>query len=619
MGFRRLKKILHQGLAAVKKHRNLLGDTFEKDLVTLEQLINQKDEAAFEVADRVRQAMNGLPRQSWMNRLFEFTLTLVAAIAIAGVIRQVWFELYEIPTGSMRPTFKEHDRVFVSKTTYGLNLPFATQHLFFSKQRLERGSIVVITVDGLDLPDPDTTYFKFFPGKKRYTKRCAALPGDRVYFYGGDLYCLDKNNTLHQLKKNPLLAQREYLPFISSFEGRVVTAAESPFSRRRTVYLKHINTPIGRVEVSQNGTISSAIPCENSWIPEFSDSNEITRNFPNSFGEFFGIKNFATCRLLLPEALPLQAKRLGYADPKALCWLEMKHSPTLPPSGTTVSASLPLVQLVTTWIPLYEEHCQRLMRNLYTARLLVHEGQLQRYHFEQANFPKVSLPKPIPDGCYEFYFGNAYQISQGSIATKLEPHHPVYPSSIKELVFWFNAGIEPSPEVLSPFSSRMAARFAYWRNQELVIMNTPVFLKGDPILDWFGTQEIQRQARDYTYFSFQDAGAPEANNIEFFNNFGFHVPEGQYLLLGDNPVMSTDSRFFGTVPEENIQGCPLFIFWPFGERWGRPVQPHLFFSIYSIIVTGIVSSILFGISRYQRRQQQAILKNLREKHSQEKN
>lgn len=616
MGKRWLRKQLVRGITALQKPQNNLDPAFEKDILLLDSLITQKSDDAYEVAEKISNTLNSIPRPSWLKRLLELFLTLIAAIAIAGLIRQTCIELYEVPTGSMRPTIKEKDRVYVSKTTFGINVPFMTRHLFFSQNRLHRGNIVTLTVDKLDLPDPDTTYFGVFPGKKRYTKRCAALPGDRVYFYGGDLYCLDKHNILHQLKADPTLSHREYLPF-SSFEGRVETVSSSPFSRRRTIYLKHFNIPVGRIEVLSDGTISSSIPYNDKWIQEFSDSKDIARNFPNSYGEFFGMKNFATCRLLLPEALPQKAKRLGYTDPKAVCWLEMKHSPTLIPSGTPSSLPQSPVQTVTTWIPLYEEHCQRLMQNLYTARLLVTGDHVQRYHFEQANFQKVPTPKHIPNGCYEFFSGKAYEVSFGGITQKLKDDHPIYPSSIKELVFWFNAGIEPSAEVLSPFSSRMAARFSYWKNKELIVMNTPTFLRNDPVLSWFETQEITRQARDYSYFAFQDSGAPdtESVNVEFFDRFGLKIPEGYYLMLGDNPVMSTDCRYFGFVPEENIQGSPLFIYWPFGDRWGRPEQPRQWISLYSVFMFSLIGGILFAISRRQKRLLQRTLEGLRAKHT----
>jgi signal peptidase I len=41
------------------------------------------------------------------------------------------------------------------------------------------------------------------------------------------------------------------------------------------------------------------------------------------------------------------------------------------------------------------------------------------------------------------------------------------------------------------------------------------------------------------------------------------VPPGKVFAMGDNRTHSADGRFWGFVPEENIMGRPLFVYWSF--------------------------------------------------------
>jgi len=44
--------------------------------------------------------------------------------------------------------------------------------------------------------------------------------------------------------------------------------------------------------------------------------------------------------------------------------------------------------------------------------------------------------------------------------------------------------------------------------------------------------------------------------------------DGQYFALGDNSYHSSDSRKWGTVPEQNLVGPALFCYFPLGRNWG---------------------------------------------------
>lgn len=48
----------------------------------------------------------------------------------------------------------------------------------------------------------------------------------------------------------------------------------------------------------------------------------------------------------------------------------------------------------------------------------------------------------------------------------------------------------------------------------------------------------------------------------------FTVPAESFFALGDNSYNSSDSRYWGVVPEQNVIGRAFFVYWPLSSRWG---------------------------------------------------
>lgn len=48
----------------------------------------------------------------------------------------------------------------------------------------------------------------------------------------------------------------------------------------------------------------------------------------------------------------------------------------------------------------------------------------------------------------------------------------------------------------------------------------------------------------------------------------YTIPPHRYFALGDNSHNSSDSRNWGSVPEDNLTGKGFIVYWPFSKRWG---------------------------------------------------
>jgi len=94
--------------------------------------------------------------------------TMVITALIVFAARSSFADWNKVPTGSMKPTILEGDRVFVNKMAYDLKVPFTTLHLA-EWSAPKRGDIVVFysPKDGM-----------------RLVKRTVGLPGDMVEMRG---------------------------------------------------------------------------------------------------------------------------------------------------------------------------------------------------------------------------------------------------------------------------------------------------------------------------------------------------------------------------------------------------------------------------------------------------
>jgi len=541
--------------------------TFEHKMESLDTSLQQGDKSeSSRQAKDLEEFGHAFIKSSPFHRARDIFLALAVALFLAVVVRMTWFELYVIPTGSMRPTYKEQDHLIVSKTTHGINIPFMTDHFIFDPNLVIRGNPVIWSGDGLDIPHNDTRYFWVFPYKKRYIKRLIGKPGDTLYFYGGQVYGIDKNgNEITTLRDNPHMKGLEYIPF-STFEGKEVSVKpESSSTAQETAFL-HFNRPYGKISFNWLGNAKG----------------ESLK--PGKYDDAFGLGNFAMARLLnakqLAKLYPDRAKNL----PKTDLYLELKHSPSLQGDVMTYGGRHTLLPTEVAILPVDQKHKQALMNALYTARFDVEDGRARLYSESPRPYNSYNPTLPgVPDGHYEFYYGKAYSIGFKGWSSQLPKGHPLY--NTENLQKLFNLGTNFAT-VFSPdqkYTIYSPPRYAYFRNGDLYVMGAPIFAQDDPTLKQF-VQEESKNDR-----GFIDPGPPSAETIK---TYGLHIPEKRYLVLGDNHAMSADGRMFGFVPEENLQGTPEFIFWPPGPRWGFPDQKsHPYLTIPNVTVVAIIAAV----------------------------
>jgi signal peptidase I len=80
----------------------------------------------------------------------------------------------------------------------------------------------------------------------------------------------------------------------------------------------------------------------------------------------------------------------------------------------------------------------------------------------------------------------------------------------------------------------------------------------------FGFQRVMSLAGDYHGYTNPVFGATYLTNPDAT----YTVPPGRYFAMGDNSRNSSDSRYWGTVPQENLMGRGLFVYWPFLPHFG---------------------------------------------------
>lgn len=106
--------------------------------------------------------------------------------------------------------------------------------------------------------------------------------------------------------------------------------------------------------------------------------------------------------------------------------------------------------------------------------------------------------------------------------------------------------------------------FKYPKNEELEYIKRLIALPGEKVAVKGGKIYIYNTEHPEG-FSLNEPYIPEENVIlpkTFIGETPVEVPENMYVMIGDNRPVSSDSREWGFVPEENIVGKALVRYWP---------------------------------------------------------
>lgn len=582
---RKCKKVLYASVKRAKRRKQDLSleqkKLIQEKIELLQLKIKEKNkEEASVLAKEIEERFNAWIPKSFYEKALDFSL-LIAALVVALCIRQMWFELYTIPTGSMRPTLKEKDNLLVLKDPYGINTPFRTGHYTFDHDNLKNGNIIVFTAQDLDTPNVDTMYFYLIPGKKQFVKRLIGRPGDILYFYGGKIYGINKDKKpITTFQKDKWFETLEHVPYIQ-LEGKVKTPNKliNQGAFPESVFYQ-MNIPVAKLTLSEYGQI------EGKMLGKY-------RNLKDYY-QLWGIENYGTARILTQSQLN---QLTPHFDGKEDYYLEIIHHPSLEKAvlqRDPYHRFRPSLHTETSFIPLGKKDLDNIFDHLTTARFSVQDGYIFRYGADYQAYKKAGyLEKTtLPNGTYEFQDGIAYKVGFRGYLSKLDKEHPIYNRAPKNVQLFYNLGYE-FINIFSPHGKDqpyLPSRFVYFRDGDLYGTNHILFKKDDPTLQAFVTREKTKSHPfvDNKPFIKQDG----SYDVAFFEKYGITVPDDMYLALGDNHAMSGDSRDFGFIPEQNLRGGASFVFFPPSSRWGFLPQPPWAVFIFSRILFWVLGSVI---------------------------
>ena len=167
-----------EGRRILKRHASRIAaepaDSIRASLAAIDTLRTAQDWHGLEdEAERLDETLHQHASFGRKSALRETLENVLIAVLVALGLRSCFYEPFKIPSGSMMPTLRSGDHIFVNKFIYGIQIPFTTTVVGESLGNIERGDVVVFRYPIDEAED--------------FIKRVIGLPGDEIRVAGRTL------------------------------------------------------------------------------------------------------------------------------------------------------------------------------------------------------------------------------------------------------------------------------------------------------------------------------------------------------------------------------------------------------------------------------------------------
>ncbi|RLV58921.1 signal peptidase I [Parashewanella curva] len=131
--------------------------------------------------------------KNWLLKSFKDNKGLIIFLLLMSVFRSAVADWYTVPTGSMKPTILEGDRILANKMAYDVRIPF-THTSLYKMSDPQRGDIII---------------FESKVADERLIKRVIGVPGDVIELNKNKLSINGKSLSYQSISSNGLVDDKQ--------------------------------------------------------------------------------------------------------------------------------------------------------------------------------------------------------------------------------------------------------------------------------------------------------------------------------------------------------------------------------------------------------------------------